>query len=411
MQKVSKNILFLTSLETGGAAQCTFERHQRMLDMGYNSYVAVRGQKCLYPDGSWHAIKQSKHLWNRFRRFVFRSIIKRTKIDKQYSVFNLCERFTCHSAKDTLAALPVTPDEVYVHWVSDYVNAKFLGELKQLSGANIYLVMIDHALYSGGCHYPGLCDGYQHSCTNCPISDSKIIKWAVKKNMKFKAKYLPHDCIIQVGSGEEVIKLSKSTLYKDFSVIKRFAIVDENKYCPTDDKTALRKKWELPVDKKIVLFGCQSLDEPRKGMKVLWDALDLVKNPDVCYVAAGRSVLPQKWDSIRKVGFLNEAQLIEMYQLSDVFVCPSLADAGPMMVNQSIMCGTPVVAFPVGVSMDIVKTGETGYLAMYDDAVDLAKGIDDVVGLGESEYDNLSKHCRQFALNTYALHKKQKIES
>ena len=403
MQKVNKVILHLTSLEHGGAAQFTFNYHRQMLAEGNESYVAVRGTKCLYPDGTWHKIKQSPNNWEKIKRYVFRKSIQHTCIDKQYSMYNLCERFTCHSAKDTLAALPKKPDVIYVHWVSDYVNAKFLRDIRKYSGAEIVLIMVDHALYSGGCHYPGLCDGYKKGCADCPASTSVIVKNAVRRNMLFKQKYLPKDCIIiYANTGEDVINLAQSTLYKNIRVEKHIIQVDAAKYAPCDDKAIFRRKWNVPLDKKIVFFGSSHLDEPRKGMRVLIEALAKVKAQNVFFVVAGGRTLPLHLDNMMIVGYLNEEELIEMYQMSDMFVCPSLADAGPMMVNQSLMCGLPVVSFPVGVSVDLVKTGDTGYLAHFNDSNDLANGIDYISSLSYEEYLEISRNCRDLALRMYA---------
>ena len=403
MQKVRQVILHLTSLEHGGAAQFTFDYHRQMLAKGYESYVAVRGHKCLFPDGTWHTIKHSSNKWERFKRYLFRKRIANLVIDKQYSVFNLCERFTCHSAKDTLEALPNKPDVVYVHWVSDYANAKFLSEIKKLTNAKIILIMIDHALFSGGCHYPGLCDGYKHGCESCPISQSSIIQEAVRKNIVFKQKYLPKDCVIYANTSEDVANISQSTLYKNFIVEQHIVRVDSTRYKPTENKSELRDQWNLPIAKKIIFFGSSHLDEPRKGMKVLLEALDKVSFPNVFYVVAGGKELPYYKENMKIVGLLNESQLIEIYQLSDVFVCPSLADAGPMMVNQSLMCGLPVVAFPVGISIDLVRTGETGYLAKFNDSQDLAQGIDFILSLNEDNYSKMSNNCRIQGLQLYAM--------
>ena len=156
-----------------------------------------------------------------------------------------------------------------------------------------------------------------------------------------------------------------------------------------------------------MFFGATSLDERRKGMKELIDALSKVQAKDVVFVAAGNiknMVLPE---NTKAMGYLNEEQLIQMYQMADVFVCPSLADAGPMMVNQSLMCGTPVVAYPVGVSADWIQTGKTGYLAKYGDADDLAKGIDYLLSTSDNEWNQMSKRCRQIVVEAYANPTKQ----
>ena len=73
-------------------------------------------------------------------------------------------------------------------------------------------------------------------------------------------------------------------------------------------------------------------------------------------------------------------------------------DAGPMMVNQSLCCGTPVVGFEMGACLQAVKDHGTGYCAQLNDVVDLASGIRWVYGLSQSERRELSAHCREFAV-------------
>lgn len=407
MSEINKPvILHLTSLATGGAGNYTMDFHRNVLAHGYDSYIAVRGKEMIYPDGSVHHINETKfYWWNKLKRHVFRTIVKHSGIDNAYSMYNLCERFTCHSAADTLAAMPVKPDVVFVHWVSDYANAEFIAELKQLSGAEIVFIPVDHALYSGGCHYQIDCQGYKDGCYNCPATTSRIVKKGIEKNYAFKKKYLPKSTVIVTKADE--CRLSQSSIYNSFRFEKLVAPMDANKFFPAEDRKALRKQWNLPINNKIVFFGATSLDERRKGMKELIDAFPEVQTKDVVYVAAGNVKSLSLPDNTTAMGYLNESQLIQMYQIADVFVCPSLADAGPMMVNQALLCGTPVVAFPVGVSAELVQTEKTGYQAKYGDAKDIAKGIDNVLSLSSDEWKKMSKCCRQLAMDTYANPTKQ----
>ena len=402
MQKIKKSvILHLTSLDFGGAGKYTMDFHRSVLACGYESYVAVRGKEIIYPDGSKHEIKQTNSFWwNKLRRWVFRKVVKYAKIDNAYSMYNLCERYTCHSAADMLAAMPKKPDVVFVHWVSDFANAKFLSELKQLTETEIVFILVDHALYSGGCHYQIDCQEYKEGCHNCPATTSWIIKRGIEQNYAFKKKYLPYGIIIG-GEGDRT-RLSQSAIYQDFRVERLVSPMDANKFCPTEDRIALRKQWNMPIDKKIVFFGATSLNERRKGIKELLDALQFVQTDNVVYVAAGRTEGLMLPDNTIAVGYLNEIQLIQMYQMADVYVCASLADAGPMMVNQSLLCGTPVVAFPVGVSLVLVQTGKTGYQAKYGDSIDLAKGIDAILSLSKKEWKQMSANCRKLGVDTYA---------
>ena len=71
------------------------------------------------------------------------------------------------------------------------------------------------------------------------------------------------------------------------------------------------------------------------------------------------------------------------------------------MVNQSIMCGTPVVSFAQGVSLDIVISGKTGYRARLKDSGDMAKGLYDILKMPDAEYAKMKNSCREIALELY----------
>jgi glycosyltransferase involved in cell wall biosynthesis len=68
------------------------------------------------------------------------------------------------------------------------------------------------------------------------------------------------------------------------------------------------------------------------------------------------------------------------------------------MVNQSIMSGTPVVSFEMGVSLDLVITGETGHIAKIKDSNDMAQGLFNILKLNSDDYNKLSIRCRKLAL-------------
>jgi len=69
-----------------------------------------------------------------------------------------------------------------------------------------------------------------------------------------------------------------------------------------------------------------------------------------------------------------------------------------MMINEAIMCGTPVVAFDMGVAPDLVHTGRTGYKAKLKDSKDLARGIAEILHLNKEEYSEMSNNCSELGL-------------
>jgi glycosyltransferase involved in cell wall biosynthesis len=64
-----------------------------------------------------------------------------------------------------------------------------------------------------------------------------------------------------------------------------------------------------------------------------------------------------------------------VYQSADLFLCPSLADSGPMMIPEAMLCGIPVVAFDTGGAPDWIDHLHNGYLARIGDVADFADGI------------------------------------
>src|SRR5205823_4760820 len=138
-------------------------------------------------------------------------------------------------------------------------------------------------------------------------------------------------------------------------------------------KAAVREVLGLPQNARLIFFGSQSHLEKRKGISYLIDALGKLHadlggpgNPPVMALIAGKSDPAQTakipFKSI-EVGYLPDDRLLAMgYQAADVFVCPSVDDAGPLMIPESLMCGTPVVAFEVcGGAPDFLINGQNGW--------------------------------------------------
>lgn len=152
------------------------------------------------------------------------------------------------------------------------------------------------------------------------------------------------------------------------------------------------------------------MKEARKGMGVLIKALSLLaerygaRRRDVMVVTAGKDPGLVRLDGCgfprKHLGLLiDDRVLATAYQAADVFVCPSIEDSGPMMINEAIMSGTPVVAFEMGVAVDLVHTGQTGYRALLGDAGDLARGIGFVLSSDEVAARSMASECRTLGLD------------
>ncbi len=90
------------------------------------------------------------------------------------------------------------------------------------------------------------------------------------------------------------------------------------------------------------------------------------------------------------------------YSAADLLICPTRADNLPLVLQESMACGTPMVSFKVGGVPDLVRPGVTGYLAQPEDAQDFCNGI---VQLLEDETlrERMSQNCRAIAVAEYPL--------
>lgn len=103
------------------------------------------------------------------------------------------------------------------------------------------------------------------------------------------------------------------------------------------------------------------------------------------------------------MGRVGRSQLIRLYQVSDWFLSPSVDDAGPSMVNQSQMCGTPAVCFNNGTAVDVVVNGRSGFKT--DDVTECGYAVilQTAINLTASdpnEYEGIRAFTRAIAMET-----------
>ena len=94
-------------------------------------------------------------------------------------------------------------------------------------------------------------------------------------------------------------------------------------------------------------------------------------------LAIGRKAAQPRFETtIHYTGRLNGSKaMANAYAAADVFVTPSQQDNLPNTVVESLACGTPVVAFQIGGMPDLIQHLHNGYLAKFQDLIDLQNGI------------------------------------
>jgi glycosyltransferase involved in cell wall biosynthesis len=167
------------------------------------------------------------------------------------------------------------------------------------------------------------------------------------------------------------------------------------------DRDEARRRLRLPLDRRIVFFAAANINERRKGLHLLAEALRRLEEPPLLLVAGNGTVA--RGIETRYLGaVVAEEVLADAYRAADVFAVPTLADVLTQTAPESIACGTPCVSFDRGGVVDVVRHLETGYQARFADVEDFAQGLTTLLG-DEELLARLSRRCREVAETEFAV--------
>jgi glycosyltransferase involved in cell wall biosynthesis len=139
--------------------------------------------------------------------------------------------------------------------------------------------------------------------------------------------------------------------------------VDSNLYHPpqsTEEKLRLRELYSLPAGRPTVLFVGRFVE--KKGLAVLQHMVTM--KPDYTWAFAGWGPLdPSTWraPNVRVFSGLRGESIAALYRACDLFVLPSVGEGFPLVVQEALASGLPVICGAETISADpelgILATG------------------------------------------------------
>jgi len=175
--------------------------------------------------------------------------------------------------------------------------------------------------------------------------------------------------------------------------------IDLKKFSP-GDRVAARRRLGLPEEGLVVLAGADSLADPRKGFDLLRAAWGCRWRPGATLALFGRH--GENRSAERYLGNLTtDEEMVKAYRAADLYIHPARMENAPCTIQESLACGTPVLAFAVGGIPEMVQPGSTGFLVapVHESALakDLEKALGDRHGL-----EVMGRGGREFAEKEYA---------
>lgn len=356
------------------------------IDNGWDSYIAYSAWEDEFPCKS-KLIK----IGSKYDRY-FHALETRLRDNH-----GLASRKATRKLVETIQEL--SPDIVHLHLIHGYyLNYPILFDYLSQTDIPIVWTLHDCWAFTGHCAYYDFsgCQRWQTMCHDCPqkkkypaslFFDRSAQNYAEKKYWFTSVKNMT-----LVPVSEWLAKEVKKSFLGQSPVHVIYNGIDINvfKPCSVDKKS-------FGLADKFVVLGVASVWSQRKGL------VDFVKLrgmlPDdyvIVLIGLNKKQIASLPEGVVGISNTNNVQeLAEYYSMADVFVNPTWEDNFPTTNLEALACGTPVVTYHTGGSIEAIDDA-TGYIVDKGDISGVASIIQRM-RLAESQ----SLSCRKRAVIQY----------
>ena len=387
----------------GGAARAAYRLHRGLRDISVPSSMFVREKES--DDDAVREFTPSTDFvsWARRRwrhEWVYRSI---TPYDRPDGYEKFSDDRTRYGAR-VVEQLP-TADLYNLHLVANFVDLEAFFER---TTAPVVWTLHDMVAFTGGCHYTAGCTRFVDRCGRCPqlgSSEDDDLSRAIWERKKTVYGEAIDEGRLHVATPSNWLaeEARRSALLGEAPVDVIPYSLDTDTFRPREGDE-LQAALEIPSSHRVLLFVAGNTAKRRKGMSLLVRAFEERPPDDVTLVSIGGNSppVPERVPHVH-LGSINSDLLLSVfYSMADVFVIPSRQDNLPNTVLEAMACGTPVVGFEAGGIPDMVRPGETGWLAEAEDATALREAIGRSLASEDTRTER-AKRCREIVVEEYDL--------
>ena len=160
-------------------------------------------------------------------------------------------------------------------------------------------------------------------------------------------------------------------------------------------------RWALPTNAPVIVFVGRFVE--KKGLRIIRALAE--HRPDFHFALLGKGpIAPQEWglSNVHLLGHQPQEAIAELYRAGDVLLLPSVGEGYPLVVQEAMACGLPVVC---GNDSALADPDAARWLTGVDvnlgdvegSAANCAAAIDQL-NLGDAEREAMAK----YALDKYS---------
>jgi len=306
------------------------------------------------------------------------------------------------ATRDLVEAIKtVKPDIIHLHHLHGYyINIEILFDYLRESGVPIVWTFHDCWSFTGHCaHFDFVgCDKWKTGCYSCEqkneypaslIFDRSQLNYRDKKRIFNSIDNLT---IVSVSNWLDT-KVKDSFLNSYPSKVIQNGI-DLTQFKPfksrghIDNLYGTKDKW--------IILGVASTWDNKKGLNDFIQLDKILDKQKFLIVLVGLSQkqiskLPKSILGIKRTE--NVRQLADLYSAADVFLNPTFEDTFPTTNLESLACGTPVITYNTGGSVESVSSN-TGFIVDKGNIPSLKSSILEIISRGKGYYTDI---CRETA--------------
>ena len=261
------------------------------------------------------------------------------------------------------------PDVIHLHNIHGfYLDVEQLFWYLRQAGKPVVWTLHDCWAFTGHCAYFDYagCEKWKTACEKCPLYRSSypyaLFRDNSRENFARKRKLLaehPIPGLVLVTPSRWLAALVKESFLKEYPVRVIHNGIDLNRFRPDGMEGAgpgelLREK--LGLHGKFVILGVANMWEERKGYPYFLKlASQLGKDFQVILIGLDRKKLKSLPGNVMGLARTDSVEeLAAYYAMADVYVNATLEDNFPTTNLEALACGTPVITFATGGSVESV---------------------------------------------------------
>lgn len=298
----------------------------------------------------------------------------------------------------------IKPDVIHLHNIHGYyINIEVLFRYLAHSGIPVVWTLHDCWSFTGHCaHFDYIgCQRWQNLCFNCPLKrvypGSLFLDNSRKNYLLKKELFTTVRNMVIVPVSDWLKGLVQQSFLSRYPLYTIHNGIDTSIFSPNGNGQEIRAKYG--IGDKFMMLGVANVWVKKKGLPDFME-LSRLLGKDYKIVLVGLTPGQMKGLPENVIGITrteNTKALAGLYAAADLFVNPTWQDNFPTTNLEALACGTPIVTYRTGGSVEAVFP-DTGRIVEKGDVQGILSFAQEIKETGKEKYTD---RCRESAVGYF----------